>query len=81
MAEMRWTEEAHRWLRDIHEYIAADNPRAAREALCRTTSQDAPGATITGPEWVLAVLKTTGNVLCDRLLIGYKYLRYKPPSS
>ena len=29
MAEIRWTEEAERWLRDIHEYIAADNPGAA----------------------------------------------------
>jgi len=33
MAEMRWTEEAHRWLRDIHEYIAADNPRAAQKVV------------------------------------------------
>lgn len=24
-----WTEEAERWLRDIHEYIAADNPVSA----------------------------------------------------
>ncbi len=30
MAEIRWTEEAHRWLRDIFEYIAADNPDAAQ---------------------------------------------------
>lgn len=29
MAEIAWTEEAQRWLRDIHEYIAADNPSAA----------------------------------------------------
>jgi len=29
MAELRWTEEAQRWLRDIHGYIAADNPEAA----------------------------------------------------
>ena len=26
MAEIRWTEEAHRRLRGIHDYIAADNP-------------------------------------------------------
>jgi toxin ParE1/3/4 len=31
MAEIRWTEEAHRWLRDIFDYIAADNPESARE--------------------------------------------------
>jgi toxin ParE1/3/4 len=29
MAEIGWTEEAQRWLNDIFEYIAADNPQAA----------------------------------------------------
>jgi plasmid stabilization system protein ParE len=29
MAEVRWTEEAHRWLSDIFDYIAAENPDAA----------------------------------------------------
>ena len=29
MAEITWTEEAQRWLEDIFEYIAADNPTAA----------------------------------------------------
>ena len=29
MAEITWTDEAKRWLEDIFEYIAADNPRAA----------------------------------------------------
>ncbi|MBW7931700.1 MAG: type II toxin-antitoxin system RelE/ParE family toxin [Gammaproteobacteria bacterium] len=29
MAAITWTLEAERWLKDIHEYIAADNPRAA----------------------------------------------------
>ncbi len=33
MAEMRWTEEAHRWLRDIHDYIAEDNPDAAHKVV------------------------------------------------
>ncbi|WP_043739610.1 type II toxin-antitoxin system RelE/ParE family toxin [Thioalkalivibrio nitratireducens] len=33
MAEIRWTEEAHRWLRDIHDYIAADNPAAAQKVV------------------------------------------------
>ncbi len=33
MAEIRWTEEAHRWLRDIHDYIAADNPGAAHRVV------------------------------------------------
>lgn len=30
MGEVRWTEEAARWLAEIHEYIAADNPGAAQ---------------------------------------------------
>ncbi len=29
MAEITWTEEAQRWVQDIFEYIAADNPEAA----------------------------------------------------
>ena len=29
MAEIRWTSEAERWLRDIHDYIAQENPSAA----------------------------------------------------
>ncbi len=29
MAAVVWTEEAQRWLRDIYDYIAADNPHAA----------------------------------------------------
>lgn len=33
MAEIRWTEEAHRWLRDIFDYIAMDNPDAARKVV------------------------------------------------
>ncbi len=31
MAEIRWTEEAHRWLRDIYDYIALDNPVSAQK--------------------------------------------------
>ena len=29
MGKIRWTREAERWLREIHDYIAADNPAAA----------------------------------------------------
>jgi plasmid stabilization system protein ParE len=29
MAKVNWTAEAEGWLRDIHDYIAADNPEAA----------------------------------------------------
>ena len=33
MGELRWTEESVRWLQDIYEYIAADNPQAARNVI------------------------------------------------
>ena len=33
MAEITWTAEAQRWLNDIFEYIAADNPQAALETV------------------------------------------------
>ncbi len=33
MAEIRWTPEAEHWLRDIHDYIAADNPEAAQKVV------------------------------------------------
>jgi toxin ParE1/3/4 len=29
MAQIRWTAEAESWLREIFDYIAADNPAAA----------------------------------------------------
>lgn len=29
MAELTWTAEAERWLRDVHDFIAQDNPAAA----------------------------------------------------
>jgi toxin ParE1/3/4 len=29
MAKIRWTSEAQAWLKDIHDYIALDNPPAA----------------------------------------------------
>ena len=31
MAEIIWTEEAERWLKGIHGYIAQDNPAAAEK--------------------------------------------------
>jgi plasmid stabilization system protein ParE len=33
MAIIRWTEEALKWLRDIHDFIASDNPNAARKVV------------------------------------------------
>ncbi|MBS0425579.1 MAG: type II toxin-antitoxin system RelE/ParE family toxin [Proteobacteria bacterium] len=33
MAEIIWTQEAVRWLHDIHNYIAQDNPQAAAKVI------------------------------------------------
>jgi toxin ParE1/3/4 len=33
MAKIRWTEEAVRWLHDIHEYISQDSPIAAQKVV------------------------------------------------
>jgi len=33
VAEIKWTEESAQWLRDIHDYIAADNPGAAAKVV------------------------------------------------
>jgi len=33
MAQIAWTDEALRWLEDIFEYIAADNPDAANRTV------------------------------------------------
>jgi toxin ParE1/3/4 len=33
MGKVTWTAEAERWLRDIHDYIAQDNPTAAQRTV------------------------------------------------
>jgi len=33
MADIAWTHEAVRWLQDIHDYIAEDNPKAPRRVV------------------------------------------------
>ena len=33
MVEINWTREAQVWLRDIHSYIATDNPAAAQRTI------------------------------------------------
>ena len=33
MAEINWTAEAEQWLKDIHDYIAQDNPEAASRVI------------------------------------------------
>ena len=35
MAELIWTEESERWLKDIYDYIALDNPDAAPAGCAR----------------------------------------------
>ena len=33
MAKLNWTSESERWLKDIFDYIAADNPQAAGDVV------------------------------------------------
>ena len=33
MAEINWTVESEKWLKDIHDYIAHDNPSAAKRVI------------------------------------------------
>lgn len=33
MAKIRWSNEAEQWLREIHQYIAKDNPSAAEKVV------------------------------------------------
>lgn len=33
MARIAWTAEAGNWLKDIYDYIAADNPQAAADTI------------------------------------------------
>lgn len=33
MAKIRWSQETDRWLREIHRYIAKDNPSAAAKVI------------------------------------------------
>ena len=33
MAEVKWTAEGERWLRDVHDYIATDDPTAAQRVV------------------------------------------------
>ena len=33
MVDINWTFEAEKWLKDIHDYIAADNPEAAKRVI------------------------------------------------
>ena len=33
MAEIRWTKEAQQWLKDIYDYIACDDPKAANKVV------------------------------------------------
>ena len=33
MVEINWTKEAELWLKDIHDYIAEDNPKIAKKVV------------------------------------------------
>ena len=42
MGQVVWTAEAERWLSEIHDYIAADNPAAAQRTLHGLSLADFP---------------------------------------
>lgn len=50
MAEIVWTEEAEQWLRDIHDYIAADNPAAAAKVVAGIFEKAQVAASLSG-DW------------------------------
>ena len=50
MAEIVWTEEAERWLRDIYDYIAADNPAAASKVVAGIFEKGTGSAPLPG-DW------------------------------
>jgi plasmid stabilization system protein ParE len=72
MAEIAWTEEAQRWLADIFEYIATDNPAAA----ARTVQgiYDRAQVLATFPEIGQRYLGATRNVRI--LLYGHYRIAY-----
>lgn len=63
MAEIRWTEEAERWLRDIHGYIAADNPTAAAKVVTG----------IFGKAQVLAASRKLGTSIVQRMRVESEF--------
>lgn len=74
MAEIVWTEEAERWLRDIHDYIASDNPVAAAKVIVGIFEKSQ----------VLRRFPKIGHKYRDepegeiRILLYGHYLRYSP---
>jgi len=53
MAQIAWTDEALRWLEDIFEYIAADNPDAANRTVEGISSGLKPWRSI--PNWAIDI--------------------------
>jgi len=50
MAELVWTGESERWLRDIFEYIALDNPETANAVIPRNLHCQASRPTLRASE-------------------------------
>lgn len=78
MAKLVWTEEAVRWLENIFEYIAEDNPQAAAETV--QGIYDRAQALIDFPEMGQRYEGSTRNVRI--LLYGHYRIAYlaKPES-
>lgn len=59
MGKVRWTSEAERWLREIHDYIARDSPAAAARTVQRIYEKGALLADF--PEITSIVRSRTGR--------------------
>ena len=72
MASIAWTDEARRWLEDIFEYIAADNPYAATRTVQEIHEQTQ--VLITYPEIGHRYVASSRNVRI--LLYGHHRIAY-----
>lgn len=72
MAEVAWTEEASRWLEDIFEYIALENPEAATRVVLGI--HERAQALATHPELGYRYLPSERNVRI--LLYGHYRIAY-----
>jgi plasmid stabilization system protein ParE len=65
MAEVTWTAEAQRWLKDIFEYISTDNPQAAVQTVNGSGHADDERQAETIPIAEVGEALITGEVLED----------------
>ncbi|MDH3289093.1 MAG: type II toxin-antitoxin system RelE/ParE family toxin [Betaproteobacteria bacterium] len=72
MAEIRWTAEAQRWLEDIFEYLAAENPQAATRTV--QGSYERAQGLVSSPEMGHRYLASSRHVRI--LLYGHYRIAY-----